>query len=58
MDEDNTFGAAPQVEYYKRFYGDVEIVGKATFGVIMTSLNGTKYRMTVSNAGAPVFTAI
>lgn len=55
MDEDNP---APQVDYYKRFYGDVEIAGNAVKGLVMTSPNGTKYRLTVSNAGAAVFTAI
>lgn len=44
---------APIIEGYKRFYGDVEVDA-----MIFTSPNGTKYRLTVSNAGAAVFTAI
>ena len=37
--------------------GDVYIDNPAN-GVIMKSPNGSCYRLTVSNAGAPVFTAI
>lgn len=42
-----------------KFYGDVEITNfKPGKGFIMSSPNGTKYRLTVSDTGEPVFTAV
>lgn len=46
------------VEYDKKIYGDLIIDSKGVKGVVLTSPDGTKYRLTVSNAGAAVFTAI
>ena len=56
MDEPKT-PVDPTVNYGGKVYGDVEIVGPNK-NVILTSANGTRWRLGVSNAGAAVFTAI